>query len=347
MPADRRELKLVLLERALLRARAANDVGERLQNMTGVANGWYELGELEKARKLLAEALPVANHSLAKGDIHRGYFAASLARFDLPSAMAIAKEFSAERSVGFLGVMAIQLAATNPTEAERLWNGVTDPFLSENLEVCWRLASSDPVRARRIAARAAGRGDASYYIVLAHGLAPRDKAAAREALQQGLDQVDQLMDDPQINLRRGTFLYLALQAVDQIDPALAADIFWRYLAMRPSSISPRIARGPSTGGLIRSVAMYDREVARILFEPIRVRMARAEVRVLAEMQREFEAWTVLDPAGAIAAVERLPINPDRVDQTNSNRFYVALALTYRERWRSPLLEGPLDFLPQP
>ena len=77
--------------------------------------------------------------------------------------------------------------------------------------------------------------------MLALGLAPRDKAAAHEALQQGLDQVDQLMDDPLNDFRVGYFLRIALEVVDRIDPALAADVFWRYLATRPGSVDPRSA----------------------------------------------------------------------------------------------------------
>ncbi len=64
------------------------------------------------------------------------------------------------------------------------------------------------------------------------------------------------------------------------------------------------------------------------------------------MHMEFLAWTVLDPAGAIASVEKLPINPDRLDQSGGARLWVAAALTNRERWTLPGFNGPFDFLPQ-
>ena len=117
-------MKLELLDRALLKAKAANGVGDRLRYTAAVANAWCDLGEVEKARKLVAETLPVANQYAEKTDIYRGFFAAALARFDLPAALAMANEFSGRQKDRILGLMAIQLASTNPAEAERLWNEV-------------------------------------------------------------------------------------------------------------------------------------------------------------------------------------------------------------------------------
>ena len=344
---NRRPMKLELLDRALLKAKAANGVGHRLRYVAGVANTWCDLGEVEKARKLVAETLPVAKQYTEKTDIYRGFFAAALARFDLPAAMAMANEFSGRQKDRILGLMAIQLASTNPAEAERLWNEVRGTLYKESLEGCWRLALSDPIRARRIATKAAQHGDANYYIVLALGLVPRDKAAARDALQQGLDQVDQLMDDPMSEFRVAYVLRIALEVVDQIDSGLAADVFWRYLATRPGSVDPRSAVQQTSSLLIGPVARYDRHIARVLFEPIRARMVRAEDSEPGAVQPEFEAWTMLDPAAAIAAAEKLPINPDRLDAFGGARLQVASALINKETWKVSRPNGILDFLPQP
>jgi hypothetical protein len=344
LSADRRPMKLDLLDRALLKARAATDVGARLRHTAGVARWWCDLGEVEKARKLLAETRPVASQYAEKTDVRRGFFAASLARFDLPAAMALASNLSDRHKDRVRCLMASQLAGTNPAEAERLWNEVKGSVYTEMLEVCWRLASSDPVRARRIAAKAAERGDPNYYIVLALGLAPRDKAAARAALQEGIDWVDRHMNDPLSDFRVGGFLRTALEVVDRIDPALAADVFWRYLATRPSSINPRDPIGSYSGLVLERVAVYDRYLARLLFESIRARKPAAEGRELAESLLEFDAWTMLDPAAAIAAAEKLPINPDRLDRSSGARSQVATALARRGRYRP---SGYLDFLPQP
>jgi hypothetical protein len=348
LPARRRQLKLELLDRALLKARAATGVGDRLRYTAAVANESCELGEVEKAKKLIAEALPVANQYAQKTDIQRGFFAAALARIDLPAALALVDELGNRRDKERVyGLMAIQLASTNPAESERLWNDVSGTVYRESLEGCWRLAMSDHDRARRIASKAAAqRGDANYYIVLALGLSPRDKAAARDALQQGLDHVDPLMEDPLDDSRARSFLQIALEVVDRIDPALAADVFWRYLSTRPSSFDPRIPWEASSL-VISHVAMYDRYLARALFEPIRAKMVRAEDSEPGAVQLNFEDWTLLDPSEAIAAALKLPINPDRLDQLSSARLQVAAALTNRDRRRYTRSGGILDFLPQP
>ena len=93
--------------------------------------------------------------------------------------------------------------------------------------------------------------------------------------------------------------------------------------------------------------MYDRYLARILFEPIRARMVRAEDSEPGEVQPEFDAWTMLDPSEAIAAALKLPINPDRLDPFSGARLQVAAALTNRDRWRYTRSGGIFDFLPQP
>ena len=64
--------------------------------------------------------------------------------------------------------------------------------------------------------------------------------------------------------------------------------------------------------MIRYVAMFDRDLARALVVASRSWRARAEAGEPNEVQGEFDAWTLLDPSGAIAAVEKLPIDPDQL-----------------------------------
>ncbi len=324
------------------------DVADRLMYTTRLANRWSDLGEVEKAGKVLSETLPIANQDKQGTGILRGFFAAALARFDLPAALDIANEFSGRDKDRILGLMAIRLAAINPSESERLWydsHRLAGSPYRENLECCWRLAASDPVRARRIADVAAREGNPDYYLILAHGLAPRDKAAARDALQRGLECVNQYQDDPKSNRKLTSFFGFALQLIDQIDPASTAEILWDCLASRPALTNSMTEMGAPSAFLIWLVGHYDQNLAKVLFDPVRARMKFAEDRDLAQMSVEFVAWTLLDPAGAIAAVERLPVNLDRINQTNKARIFVAAMLLHRKRWTLPLFNSPLAFLP--
>ena len=61
--------------------------------MGEVAERWYELGEVDKAKGLCTEGLQIARQLTDKTDLRRGVFAGPLARVDLPAALAIGKEY--------------------------------------------------------------------------------------------------------------------------------------------------------------------------------------------------------------------------------------------------------------
>ncbi len=107
VPADRRQLKLELLDRASLKPEQRRKWGRDFSTSRQWRTSGATLGETEKARKLIVETLPVAIQYTEKTDIRRGFFAASLARFDLTAALAIANEFSVRRDKDrVLGLMA-------------------------------------------------------------------------------------------------------------------------------------------------------------------------------------------------------------------------------------------------
>jgi hypothetical protein len=332
IPSSQRAKKLELLDRALIKTRAVANVAEKLRIAAAVANAWCDLGEVEKARKLVMETLPVAREYAEKSDVYRGFFASALARFDLPAALAMADELGGRDKDRIKGLIAIRLAAVDPAESEKLWSEWKVVPFNESLEGCYRLALSAPERARRIAALHAKRVSFDYYMMLALGLASRDRVAASAAFHDGLGQVDALMDSPHARFGVNGFLLTALECVDRIDPALATDVFWRYLAMRPSSVNPRNPAGPTSILMFHLVARYDRHIARILFEPTRARISHAKADALEGLEDEFGTWTILDPTGAIAAVEKLPIDPSREDSSGQARLGVAAALC-RKDWR--------------
>ncbi|HKI18697.1 MAG TPA: hypothetical protein VKA15_12500, partial [Isosphaeraceae bacterium] len=123
LPDGARDRKLALLDRAALQAKATTSLQIRLSIVGEVAERWYELGEKEKAKALFAEGLQLANQVPNKTAQQRGRFAARLVRVDLPSALAIAREFSASGTNSANGVLqniAFHLAADNPAGAERV-----------------------------------------------------------------------------------------------------------------------------------------------------------------------------------------------------------------------------------
>ena len=340
LPGTERDRKLALLARALLQARIAADPGDRVLQMGEVAERWFELGEVEKAKALFAEGLQIAGQLTDKTDFKRGWFAARLARVDLPAALAIAKDFDGDREQGrILAGIAFRLIDQNPAEAERVWNQMkrlsrpvaTDPTL------CWKMATVDPARARRCIESVVGTQlRPELYLVLALGSKARDASASREAFQAGLDGIDrQLRERPELYLPdAGTLLPI----VERIDPGLVPEIFWRDVSSRLPAGNPRKLGNDSPSYLITHLAWYDREVAAALFEPSRARMSSPGDDVAApsdiELAMAYWAWSIFDPRAAVAQLEKLPIDPKLPNNAIRARSAVAksLAQNHDQRW---------------
>ncbi len=157
-----------LIEQALLNARAMKSPEDRLAIYGRIADKLIDLGEKERARKLLDEAVELAG-STVKGNKHGfnlGLVAETLARLDLPAALKLLDELAREvkkndktdRTYVFVklyGDIARKLAADAPVDAERLLERIRATGSADAsrriLATCTSMARSDPARARRIA----------------------------------------------------------------------------------------------------------------------------------------------------------------------------------------------------
>jgi Carboxypeptidase regulatory-like domain len=336
LPATQRDRKLAMLDRALPQARIAADQSDRLRQMGDVADRWYELGEIDRAKALLAEGLVISKLISDKTDFRRGAFAAQLARADLPAALLIAKDFAGQRlESSVLGNIAYRLAAENPVEAERIWiltkrmTGTRhiDPALAR------KLGSVDPARARRALEEMPWIDQRPYlFLYLALGARLRNEPASRQAFEIAIQGIDRI-------LRERPERYLpvagsALPAVERIDPALVGEVLWRDVASRTPVVDPRVAPGSIPGRMIAYLAWYDREVAAALFEPTRVRMEETSDPDLAAARFDFLEWSLIDPRAAVARLERTPINPLLAQITRNARLMVAASLgrSHENRW---------------
>ena len=135
---------------------------------------------------------------------------------------------------------------------------------------------------------------------------------------------------------------LSLEMVDQISPAISADIVWHYLAMRPV-LNPRIVAGATLGPMIRYVATFDRDLARTLLVTARSRRARENLADRTKRRGNSTPRRCSDPSGAIAAVEKLPVDPDHLLVSGPPQAVVTTTLV-GSRWRSHLGNGRLEFL---
>ena len=333
LPIKERNRKLALLDRSLLHARSATDQGDRLLQISEVAEQYYELGEVDKAKALCAEGLRIAQQVSDKTDPKRGRFAASLARFDLPAALAIAKDFN---SAGVCGNIALRLVDGNPAEAERVWKLSKEKGrgLAMDSTLAWKLATVDPAAARRVVEGFSfTQSVPNYFLFVALGAKARNEAAALDAFQIGVKGIDRfLRGNPEgYQIRAGAFLPI----VERIDPALVPEVFWLDVSSRLPAGNPRMLNAGSASQLIARLAWYDREVAAAIFEPARARMAQTTAGDLAVRSFEFHAWSLFDPRAAVTCLEKLPIDVKLQNNAMRARLAVAesLAQDHDQRWR--------------
>jgi hypothetical protein len=196
------------------------------------------------------------------------------------------------------------------------------------------MAATDPARARRLVDESQRYYDhPQTYLFLALGLKARDPAAADEAFQKAMRGIDRLMKEgAEFSAMRGE-RGVVLPLVEQIDPALVPELFWRAIATRPPTGNPRSLRDSSPTQLIILSGWYDREAAAALFEPVRDLMEQADDRELAGWANQFLGWSIFDPRAAVARLERVPVATGFGANFARERVAEMLGLSYEDRLR--------------
>ncbi len=194
-----------------------------------------------------------------------GPFLAKLARVEPDKAMSLIESVRqpATRLLAYAEA-ANALAIEHPGQAERYYDRLENAnrpnfharksFVA--MQLCRAMARSDAPRARRIAAALETREErACAWACLAAGLAGRDQAGAREALERAIHEIDDLLKppttpgqvDPNNSVHGGLVFNLApagaiLPMVEKVDPDRVPEVFWRGGA--GAGIRPRRRRFP-------------------------------------------------------------------------------------------------------
>jgi hypothetical protein len=337
LPAPQKERKLAVLDQAVLQARASTNMQEKLFQMGEVAERWYELGEVERARALFAEARAVADQFANKSDPILGHFAARLSHVDLPGALRIAEGIAdQERREDALGNIAARIAAESPAEVEGILGRIRNPLgrIPGTFRACQKMAAVDPARSHRIAERTQGamfRADALLF--LAVGLKGRDQGAAVATVRGALAEIDRFLAEGTEAPLRGRQVAATLPLVEQVDPSLVPEVFWRAIATRPPIDDPRKERDYPSLHLVPFLARYDREVAAVLFRPFLAGLNQLDDPGT-KQYNEFLTWSLIDPRAAAARLRA--IAPGRGKDANSNWAFTGiaecLALSGEARW---------------
>lgn len=307
LPDNERNRKLAWVARASRRVKEANSQYFAAE----VAERWYELGEKEQAKALFAESVRQRPDA---SSIIRGRFAARLAHVDMAEALRVAKnlvDVDPSDAIEVYGDMAFHLAAENPAEAERLLRLIPQVPGRQWLHpaIAWKMAATDPARTRRLVDESQHYDDdPEAYLFLAYGLNARDPGAAIEAFWKAIAGIESRMKEGSNDPAVRRFSWILLPLVEQIDPALVPEIFWRGLAIRPSLMGDlRFSDTWTLSRLSGLLSWYDREVAVALFKPVGALLEQADDSELEELRSVILDWSMIDPRAAVARIERVPL----------------------------------------
>ncbi|WP_165226505.1 carboxypeptidase regulatory-like domain-containing protein [Aquisphaera insulae] len=363
-PSDRARA-LALADQAIVNVRAAKSLSQRLQISLRVADKLIDLGDRDRAKALINEALEIARSGKAAnaGGFELGEIAAVLGRLDFPAAMKLMDEMiegvrkveKADRTYVFArlyGRLAHKLAADSPADAERVL-GLACRYKPDEstryiVATCARMAAKDPARARRIAETMI-IPDAFDQVpwafgLIADGLAATDTPAASRLLDDSFSRLEALAASgwsPR-SAGMGQVAVALLPIVERVAPDRVGEFLARALALRDCQRADKWLAGEegSTAQLAMIISAYDRELAARILRPALDRLPR--LRSLG--QQDYGSWRVLaalatiDPKDAAARIMALPDDRSLGMTSNTPRQYAIsytaqyLAKTGKARW---------------
>ncbi|HVX14399.1 MAG TPA: carboxypeptidase-like regulatory domain-containing protein [Pirellulales bacterium] len=272
------DTRRTLLSQSLLAASHAEDPSLRALWQACVADVYLDLGDVDVADRLLAEAgttaatLPLAGG----GGSSRRYIAEVLARTDLATALNLVRDLAEDKDRDrAIGKIAYRVAAKEPAEAERMLTMVGERYHRDwaTVRVCYRMATTDSERARRLASQVASPYLRSLALGwIARGCAASDAHRARRILNDAFEQLKSLtlagesrFYGPQSAAVAATLL---LPVVEVVDPQLVREHLWRAVSFRrPYSVSDQEDLLMENAMLALLLARYDRATARLVLEP--------------------------------------------------------------------------------
>lgn len=330
------EFRRDLLGRAERRARAIENPGPQATELAKIADRWLDLGDLDRASKLVREA-----QALAEKPREQPYpdptddLALALARVDLPAALKLVESHgkNQEYQIRELRIgLAKRLATTDPAAARRIIATVQDQWqTSARREVCLRMAEKDLPAAQALAAEDRDPMlDAILPAIAARARAGTDPETARSLLLDSIERLGKL--DPAGPSRPSPAVALArlVPLAVRIDPDRAPGYLWFALARRPA-LSSQPERMPVTPDVRRRyldlaelavlVGRYDRQAAEVAFAPVAARLVGMDDEhwgLGGEGPALFTAAGAFDARTARTLLDALPEDPPSPPPGNFN-----------------------------
>lgn len=347
-----------------LRAEKASGPGTSgIESLLFLARCYRRIGDSKTAAELLATVenqLTTATAGQRRGSFVRACYAiekASLEGIDTTGLLGPAQnELEYNR---YRGAIARAIAARNPEAAERISESLRgDPGLW-TAKICQEMAMADPSRAERLAKTSPEPVYRAYALgCVAVAVARKDRATARRLIEEAYEILQQCVDTgnrgSRVVQKPTGIAFGLLELVEQIDPTLIREFFWRAISLRSSTTFGNVSMslGPyGDGGRMRLsdpvlaafLARYDLETARHVLRPPGDESVAEGVDEYPASY--FFAAAILDPVGTIDTVARLP-HASRSQRVTSERAWRELfaSLTHRGEERVAWLREKQLFL---
>ena len=218
----------------------------------------------------------------------------------------------------YRGAIAEAIAARNPAAAEQIHTTLRQRQ-DWTPRICFAMAKADPERAARLARSSAEPVFRAYALgLVALVTAPKERETALRQLDEAYSVLQQAVEAGESSTLVQTPVSTALamlEIVEQIDPTLVREFFWRAISLRTNTTfgSESMALGPygpkdgmrlSDPVLAACLARYDDEAALHALRP------PGDESVTEGVERYphwyFFSSAILDPTGTIDIVARLP-----------------------------------------
>jgi hypothetical protein len=358
-----------LTDQALLNARAMKSPADRVMFFGRIADKLIDLGDKERARRLLAETEELARPTvkgIKAGGYNLGIAAEALARLDLPAALKMIDDLAREAKkndkvdrayvfVRIYGAMAYKIAADAPADAERVLERFKslDPtnYDGSVVAACWKMANIDPDRAERIAKTMMNAESIElkpYALGLIAGklaATDRDKTRARRLLDEAYDELDRLAETGRTSpmYTNATVAGALLPVVEQVAPDRLPEFLARTLMLREPrrDDSDEASSVHNTAMLAMLIGRYDRDLAARLLRPALAQLETIRGRSTPDYIsfRVLAALATIDPRQAVERIEAMPDDPSPGTSSdtpkNMARTWVAqlLARHGKDRWQ--------------
>ncbi len=268
------------LARAEITVRSIENQGDRVEILAEIADGWLDMGETDRAKRCVAEAEAIAATLPPATQGGRAWCSLiePLARIDAARARQRFSQLLDPTTLDQCRLsVALRTARLNPGGAAMTFGQIRSGTLKRhNLpELCYRLAGTDPGRARALAEtiRAQDPTRSAYALgLVAAGVAATDRGSAAATIREAMQRLEATSlsaaattDDP---VEPAIVAGLLLPVVEAIDPNLVPEYFWKVLAIHTS----RSHRGPAADAFLALLlSRYDPRVALLVFNPVRIK----------------------------------------------------------------------------